>query len=93
MTLGVLLTIIILALSISTKAILGTVSCCRRRTTTDDGKRSDMKIAQQTKNIVISNDFECGTNCLKVMLLAALGSGVPPDVFSYIACIDLLDAP
>ncbi|XP_038110464.1 hemicentin-2 isoform X1 [Culex quinquefasciatus] len=66
MTLGVLLTIIILALSISTKAILGTVSCCRRRTTTDDGKRSDMKIAQQTKNIVISNDFECGTNCLKL---------------------------
>ncbi|XP_058819211.1 hemicentin-2-like [Topomyia yanbarensis] len=62
--LGVLLTITILVLSITTKAYLGQcwASCCRRR----ESKRSDMKMAQQTKNIVITSDFECGTNCLKL---------------------------
>ncbi|XP_065089794.1 hemicentin-1-like [Ochlerotatus camptorhynchus] len=61
--LGVLLTIIILALSISTKAYFG--QCwfiCRRG---EASQRDDLKVAQQTKNIVISNNFECGTNCLK----------------------------
>ncbi|XP_058446543.1 nephrin-like isoform X2 [Malaya genurostris] len=62
--LGVLLTITILILSISTKAYLRRcwASCCRRR----EDERSDMKMAQQTKNIVITSDFECGTNCLKL---------------------------
>ncbi|XP_055639841.1 nephrin-like [Toxorhynchites rutilus septentrionalis] len=61
--LGILLTLIILVLSIRTKAYLGQCwSNCRR----GENKRTDMKIAQQTKNIVISNDFECGTNCLKL---------------------------
>ncbi|XP_062545829.1 nephrin-like isoform X2 [Armigeres subalbatus] len=62
--LGALLTVIILALSISTKAYFS--QCwisCRRQSEVD--QRNDMKIAQQTKNIVISDDFECGTNCLK----------------------------
>ncbi|XP_055600251.1 nephrin-like [Uranotaenia lowii] len=90
MALGALLTIIILALSISTKAYLGQFGSCRRSSssTAVDSKRNqalmttttmagscsaanphatDVKIAQQTKNIVIStNDFECGTNCLKL---------------------------
>lgn len=63
--LGALLTVIILALSISTKAYFG--QCwlsCRPRSQADQ-QRNDVKITQQTKNIVISNDFECGTNCLK----------------------------
>ncbi|XP_055540205.1 uncharacterized protein LOC129726939 isoform X1 [Wyeomyia smithii] len=69
--LGVLLTIIILALSISTKAYLTRcwANCCwrrQRRLLRTDSKTGDIKIAQQTKNIVISSDFECGTNCLKL---------------------------
>ncbi|XP_058123571.1 nephrin-like [Anopheles ziemanni] len=68
---GILLTVIILALSISTKTYL-TRWCWRYgrwpRPTGSETKRGDPngKSEHQTHNILRADEFECGTHCLKL---------------------------
>ncbi|XP_052864389.1 hemicentin-1-like [Anopheles cruzii] len=71
---GILLTVIILALSISTKTYLGqcwagTGCCClvrrhsKRIETADSGGKSEL----QTKNMLLADEYECGgAHCLKL---------------------------
>uniref|UniRef100_A0A182KGQ6 Uncharacterized protein n=1 Tax=Anopheles christyi TaxID=43041 RepID=A0A182KGQ6_9DIPT len=65
---GILLTVIILALSISTKTYLNRclaggcwccASCTKRNESTD-------KSEQQTKNVLLADEYECGAHCLKL---------------------------
>uniref|UniRef100_A0A182QB13 Ig-like domain-containing protein n=1 Tax=Anopheles farauti TaxID=69004 RepID=A0A182QB13_9DIPT len=67
---GILLTVIILALSISTKTYLhrcwlATGWCChgtKRTETQHQGGKGE----QQTKNVLLADEYECGTHCLKL---------------------------
>ncbi|KFB41441.1 hypothetical protein ZHAS_00009036 [Anopheles sinensis] len=72
---GILLTVIILALSISTKTYLtrwcwqyGRWCGCWPRATGSETKRGDPngKSEHQTHNILRADEFECGTHCLKL---------------------------
>uniref|UniRef100_A0A182MF30 Ig-like domain-containing protein n=1 Tax=Anopheles culicifacies TaxID=139723 RepID=A0A182MF30_9DIPT len=65
---GILLTVIILALSISTKTYLNrcfaTGGWCGRGAS-KRGDTSD-KSEQQTKNVLLPDEYECGAHCLKL---------------------------
>lgn len=78
---GILLTVIILALSISTKTYLNrclAAGCCCRRCCAASAKRNDAAASdkseqqqhqqQQTKNVLLPDEYECGAHCLKVRL-------------------------
>ncbi|XP_052893274.1 nephrin-like [Anopheles moucheti] len=66
---GILLTVIILALSISTKTYLNRCFapsgwCCRGAAKRSDA--SDKSGEQQTKNVLLPDEYECGAHCLKL---------------------------
>uniref|UniRef100_A0A453Z0K3 Ig-like domain-containing protein n=1 Tax=Anopheles gambiae TaxID=7165 RepID=A0A453Z0K3_ANOGA len=75
---GILLTVIILALSISTKTYLNrclAAGCCCRRCCAASAKRNDAAASdkseqqhqqQQTKNVLLPDEYECGAHCLKL---------------------------
>uniref|UniRef100_A0A182NUX3 Ig-like domain-containing protein n=1 Tax=Anopheles dirus TaxID=7168 RepID=A0A182NUX3_9DIPT len=67
---GILLTVIILALSISTKTYLhrcwlATGWCCHG-TKRSESEHHGAKGDQQTKNVLLADEYECGTHCLKL---------------------------
>uniref|UniRef100_A0AAG5DBU9 Ig-like domain-containing protein n=1 Tax=Anopheles atroparvus TaxID=41427 RepID=A0AAG5DBU9_ANOAO len=70
---GILLTVIILALSISTKTYLSRCWsyngwCGRWRPARSETKRCDTngKSEHQTHNVLLPDEFECGAHCLKL---------------------------
>uniref|UniRef100_A0A182P3C9 Ig-like domain-containing protein n=1 Tax=Anopheles epiroticus TaxID=199890 RepID=A0A182P3C9_9DIPT len=68
---GILLTVIILALSISTKTYLNrclAAGCCCWCCCRTGPKRNEThdKSEQQTKNVLLPDEYECGAHCLKL---------------------------
>uniref|UniRef100_A0A182T3S4 Uncharacterized protein n=1 Tax=Anopheles maculatus TaxID=74869 RepID=A0A182T3S4_9DIPT len=67
---GILLTVIILALSISTKTYLNRCFAsggwCCRGPSSKRADTSDKSEQQQTKNVLLPDEYECGAHCLKL---------------------------
>uniref|UniRef100_A0A182Y5L5 Ig-like domain-containing protein n=1 Tax=Anopheles stephensi TaxID=30069 RepID=A0A182Y5L5_ANOST len=68
---GILLTVIILALSISTKTYLNRCFasvgwCVGRDASSKRGDAADKSEQQQTKNVLLPDEYECGAHCLKL---------------------------